>query len=285
MEAHRTALVLPGRSGVVAKVHVVRGQRVRQGQLLLELDSRSSAAAVEMARAELASAEARYRRLRDGARDEEVAAAEAQLAEAEAQLADAEAELERLRLLAGGELVADSELERTRFRAEAAAARVESLSAARGLLVTGTHPADLEAQRAEVARCKAALSAAEVDLDLTRLHAPFDGVVIAVELEPGEVVSLFDMGSGIEVADESELWVRVDVPEGRIGGLELGDEAEVVAQAIGPEPLAARVVEIAPKADRQSNTVEVAVAIADPPAILRPDMSARVQIFPTGGSR
>jgi multidrug efflux pump subunit AcrA (membrane-fusion protein) len=44
------------------------------------------------------------------------------------------------------------------------------------------------------------------------------------------------------------------------------------------------VVEIAPKADRQSNTVEVAVAIIDPPPILRPDMSARVNITTSGGS-
>ncbi|MGB5881309.1 MAG: efflux RND transporter periplasmic adaptor subunit, partial [Thermoanaerobaculia bacterium] len=76
-----------------------------------------------------------------------------------------------------------------------------------------------------------------------------------------------------------------DVPEDRLEGLELGDHAEVYAQAIGADPLAARVVEIAPKADRQSNTVEVAVAIIDPPPILRPDMSARVNITTSGGSQ
>ena len=285
VEARRTALVWPGRDGIVAQLHVIRGQQVEKGDLLLELDARTAAAAVAMASAELDQARARLRRLREGARVEELAAAGSELQEAEAQYADARAELARLLSLGESELVPAAEVEAARYRADAAAARVETLRSNQQLLQVGTHPAEIAAGEADVARTKAALEQAEVNLDLTKLRAPFDGRVIAIELEPGEVVSLFNVGSGIEIADESELWVRVDVPEDRLEGLELGDPAEVYAQAIGADPLAARVVEIAPKADRQSNTVEVAVAIIDPPPILRPDMSARVNITTSGGSQ
>jgi multidrug efflux pump subunit AcrA (membrane-fusion protein) len=264
VEARRTALVWPGRDGIVARLHVIR--------------------AVAMASAELDQVRARLRRLREGARVEELAAAGSELEEAAAQYADAKAELERLLSLGESELVPAADVEAARYRAAAAAARVETLRSNEQLLQVGTHPAEIAAGEADVARKEAALEQAEVNLDLTKLRAPFDGRVIAIELEPGEVVSLFDVGSGIEIADESELWVRVDVPEDRLEGLELGDSAEVFAQAIGPAPLSARVVEIAPKADRQSNTVEVAVAIIDPPPILRPDMSARVNITTSGGS-
>ncbi|TNF79945.1 MAG: HlyD family efflux transporter periplasmic adaptor subunit [Acidobacteria bacterium] len=284
VEARRTALVWPGREGIVAKLHVIRGQQVKEGDLLLELDARTATAAVAMASAELDQARARLLRLRQGARAEELAAAGSELEEAEAQYADAKAELERLLSLGESELVPAAEVEAARYRADAAAARVETLRSNEQLLQVGTHPAEIAAGEADVARKEAALQQAEVNLDLTRLRAPFDGRVIAIELEPGEVVSLFDVGSGIEIADESEFWVRVDVPEDRLEGLELGDPAEVYAQAIGADPLAARVVEIAPKADRQSNTVEVSVAIIDPPPILRPDMSARVNITKSGGS-
>jgi HlyD family secretion protein len=284
VEARRTALVWPGREGIVAQLHVTRGQWVEKGDLLLELDSRTAVAAVAMASAELDEARARLRRQLDGARVEELAAAGSELEEAEAQFADAKAELERLLSLGENELVPAAEVEAARYRADAAAARVETLRSNEQLLQVGTHPAEIAAGEADVARKEAALEQAEVNLDLTKLRAPFDGRVIAIELEPGEVVSLFDVGSGIEIADESELWVRVDVPEDRLEGLKLGDTAEVYAQAVGANPLAARVVEIAPKADRQSNTVEVAVVIIDPPAILRPDMSARVNITTSGGS-
>lgn len=284
VEARRTALVWPGRDGIVAQLHVTRGQEVKKGDLLLELDARTATAAVAMASAELDESRARLRRLREGARAEELAAARAELEEAEAQYADAQAELARLAALGASELVPKAEVEAARYRADAAAARVETLRSNEKLLQVGTHPAEIAAAEAEVSRKEAALQQAEVDLDLTKLRAPFDGRIIAIELEPGEVVSLFDVGSGIEVADESELWVRVDVPEDRLQGLRLGDPAEVFAQASGVGPLTARVVEIAPKADRQSNTVEVAVAIHDPPPILRPDMSARVNITIGGES-
>lgn len=284
VEARRTALVWPGRDGIVAEVHVVRGQRVKAGDLLLELDARTAAAAVEMARAGLAEARARLLRLEQGARSEELAAARAELEEAEAQHSEGQADLARLIPLGEGEMISEAEVERARYKVAAAAARVATLRSREALLRVGTHPADLAAAESAVEREAASLRQAEVNLDLTRVRAPFDGTVIAIQLEPGEVVSLFDVGSGIEIADQSELWVRVDVPEDRIAGLALGDPAEVFAQAAGLKPLTARVVEIAPKADRKSNTVEVAVAIAEPPPVLRPDMSARVNITISGGN-
>jgi multidrug resistance efflux pump len=282
VEAKRTALVWPGREGIVARVHVFRGQEVREGDLLLELDARAPAAAVEKARAELNESLARLEKVREGARAEELAAARAEVDEAEVQLADARADLERLRQLGKSELISTAELDQARYRAAAAVARAETLRSNLRLLEVGSRPSEIAGAEAEVARKEAALREAEVSLDLTRVRSPFDGRVIAIELEPGEVVSLFDVRSGIEVADESELWVRVDVPESRLHGLRLGDAAEVIAQAVGSEPLDGRVVEIAPKADRQSNTVQVAVAIEDPPPVLRPDMSARVNITVSG---
>jgi multidrug efflux pump subunit AcrA (membrane-fusion protein) len=208
VEARRTALVWPGRDGIVSRLHVIRGQQVEEGDLLLELDARTATAAVAMASAELDQARARLLRLRQGARVEELAAAGSELEESEAQYADARAELARLLSLGESELVPAAEVEAARYRADAAAARVETLRSNEKLLQVGTHPAEIAAGEADVARKEAALEQAEVNLDLTKLRAPFDGRVIAIELEPGEVVSLFDVGSGIEIADESELWVR-----------------------------------------------------------------------------
>ena len=284
VEARRTALVWPGRDGIVATVHVTRGLEVEAGQLLLELDSRGPEATLEKALAELEEARAVLRRIREGARAEELTAARAEVAEAEVLLAEARAELDRILRLEDSGLVTPAEVDTSRFRRQAAAARLETLRAKERLLLEGNRPSEIAEAEADVARCEAAVREAEVGLDLTRVRAPFAGRIIAIELEPGEVVSLFDVRSGIEVADESELWVRVDVPENRLAGLELGAPAEVVAQAFGSQRLAARVVEIAPKADRQSNTVEVAVALDDPPALLRPDMSARVEITVSGDS-
>jgi RND family efflux transporter MFP subunit len=181
--------------------------------------------------------------------------------EARANLADAQRALERLAVLSKSAAVTDDEVERGRFKAQSLVARVAALEARQRL--------------------------AEGQLALSFLRAPFDGAIVRVDLEPGEVVSLFGVQSGvgaIEIADLSEIWVRIDVPEDRIGSVALGAPAEVAVDAFGPTPLRAVVVEIAPVADRQSNTVKVAVRVLDPPPLLRPDMSARVTIRSGGAS-
>lgn len=233
VEARRRASLYPGRDGIVARVHVTLGQRVRAGTLLLELDTLLATAQAQAARAD----------------------AEA----ARADLEDARRSLGRTETLSTSGSVTQDEVDKARYRVQSLTAQLDALEARRRL--------------------------AEGQLALSFLRAPFEGVIVRVDLEPGEVVSLFGVQSGvgaIEIADLSEIWVRIDVPEDRIGSVTLGAPAEVAVDALGPEPLQAAVVEIAPVADRQSNTVKVAVRVLDPPAVLRPDMSARVTIRPKG---
>jgi HlyD family secretion protein len=190
------------------------------------------------------------------------AQAEASRADAEAaraDLEDARRSLERTEALSTSGSVTQDEVDKARYRVQSLAAQVDAFHARQRL--------------------------AEGQLALSYLRAPFDGVIVRVDLEPGEVVSLFGVQSGvgaIEIADLSQIWVRIDVPEDRIGSVTLGAPAEVSVDALGPEALKAAVVEIAPVADRQSNTVKVAVRVLDPPPVLRPDMSARVTIHPKG---
>lgn len=191
----------------------------------------------------------------------ETAAARADVNASAAELADARLARDRLEQLVTSGAATQDEVDRARYRVQRLEAQLESFAA-----------------RAELAAAR---------LELSYLRAPFDGAIVRVDLEPGEVVSLFGVQSGaggIEIADLSEIWVRVDVPEDRLGTITMGAPAEVVVDALGDATLAAEVVEIAPVADRQSNTVEVAVRVLDPPALLRPDMSARVTIRVTGDS-
>jgi len=281
IEARRVAVVLPERDGVVANVHVTRGQRVAKNELLLELDSDMIAADVEMAQAEFAREKARQQRVEEGAREEEIEAAHAEVEAAEAKHEDAQRDVTRLTQLAARNAVTTAELEDAQYLERSNRAKVEELRARERLLRKGNRESDHLEAKADVERAEAALRQAQVRLDQSRLRAPFSGVVTRINLEPGEIVSLmnFQRGSaGIEIADVTELLVKVDVPEARIGRVALGAPAEVVVNALGEKHLRGAVVEIAPLADRQSNTIEVAVRILKPPPLLRPDMSARVAI-------
>jgi multidrug resistance efflux pump len=281
VEARRSAVLRPGRDGVVARVHVTLGQSVRRGDLLIELENEPDQAEEAMAAAELALAETRLRAVRAGSRVEEVEAAGSEAEAAEASLTEAREDLSRLESLETQGAVTASEVDRTRQRARGAEARLAALRARERMLRRGNLPTDVAAAEAQLERARAALRRAQAQLELTRLRAPFDGVILALDIEQGEVVSVQSPRDIVTLADLSELWVRVDVPEGRISKVAPGAAAQVVVDALGTERLAAEVVEIAPIADRRSNTVSVAVKLLDRHDLIRPNMSARV--FVGGG--
>ncbi len=280
VEARRRAVVFPGRDGVAVRVHVELGQQVAEGDLLVELEGGVEAAELEMSRAELSLAQARLRKVASGARREEVRAADAEALAAEAQRDEAQQTLDRLERLLEHGATAAADVERARRRTEAAEARLSARQAQERLLRGGSRPADVLAARAQVERAEAALRMAQARVGLGRGRAPFTGTVVALDVVEGEVVSAQAGRGGVEVADLSELWVRVDVPEMRIARVHLGARVEVVVDALGrdAEPLAGRVVEIGPVADRRSNTIEVAIRIEEPPPMVRPNLSARVSI-------
>jgi multidrug resistance efflux pump len=281
VEARRSAIVYPGRDGVVAEVHVRPGQRLKKGELLLELVADTAAAEVAMAEADLALMNARLQQAKAGPREEEVEQASADADAATADWEDARRELNRIERLSSEEAASSTELDSARYEEKSKRARADALRARERLLRRGTREEEILAAEAQVARADAAAARAKAQFDLSRLRAPFDCTVVRIDLEPGEVVSMLSTQAGqpgIEIADVSELRVRIDVPEDRIARVRIGAPAEVIVDALSEERLKAEVVEIAPVADRQSNTIEVAVRVIDPPVLLCPNMSARVTI-------
>lgn len=281
IEARRTAILSPGRTGVIEEILVEPGQVVQKGDVLLHIEAGTERAAVAAAVAALERSKARLELVIEGPRAEEIESAGADVRAAAADLESARQNLRRIEDLAAGGSVAPADLEDARFRERSLAEKLASLQAREKQLRAGSREAEVAEARAEMLQAEALLAQARATLDLSTMRAPFDGVVVRVDLEVGETVSLFGgltRQDGVVLADVSELWVRVDVPEARIGGVRLGGRAEVIVDAVAGSRLDAEVVEIAPVADRQSNTIEVAVRIMHPPPLLRPDMSARVSI-------
>jgi len=278
VEARRSSELAPGRDGVVASIHVSLGQAVAASEVLVELEGAAERAEVAMAEAERTVAQARLSTVSRGSRVEEIEAAGAETSASEAALAELRQNRERLESLLPSGATTVAEVDRTRHREAAAEARLRSSEAREALLRRGSRRSDIRGAVAEVDRAEAALDRARARLELTLIRAPFDGTVVRLDVRPGEAIGPSERSSGLVVADMSELWVRVDVPEARIRGVSLGSPARITIDALGGETLEGQVVEIAPLADRQSNTIEVAIRLTAPPSGIRPNMSARVEI-------
>jgi multidrug resistance efflux pump len=233
---------VPGR---LRAVLVDEGARVARGQVIAEVEPAEYRARLAAARAALGIARAEEARLINGARQEEREEARAAAAQAHEVARQAAAERRRRETLFAEGVIAREELERA-VRDERVAAAREAEQHERARVVDAAARADdRERARAAVALAAAQVEEAAVLLEKTQVRAPVDGVVLRRHLRAGESLAVLPVPSPIvTLADVSALRVRADVDEADIGGLRVGAEAWVTADAYGTRRFAGRVVRV-----------------------------------------
>ncbi len=258
-------------TGRVQAVLVEEGARVRRGDVLLRLESDELAAALTQAVAAERQASARLAGLRSTGRT----SAQAALAQTDATVRAAQAELTRTEQLVAQGFVSASRLDEVRRTLEVAQAQQTSARAqTRANEETGS---DLVQAQAQLAVAQATTEAARARLAQTTLVAPADAQVLLREVEPGQIVQPGKALLSLALAGPTQISAQVD--ERFLDQLQTGQVARVVADAFAGQPLAARVLSIAPSVDAQRGAIEVKLALDAPaPAFLREDMTVSVEV-------
>ncbi|MFV3073838.1 efflux RND transporter periplasmic adaptor subunit [Niveispirillum fermenti] len=241
--ARRTATVSAELTGRVQDVLVDEGMVVTRGQELARLDATLAVIDLDLAKAR-------------------VAAAQAQAEGLSADLRDAERVLQRTSSLSRASNASEAELTRAQARAETLRAQLKGARA-----------------EMEVARISVARQAETVDRHVVR--APFDGVVIDKNAQPGEIISPMSSGgftrTGVcTLVDMTSLEVEVDVNEANIGRVRPGQKVEAVLDAYPDWKIAASVIAVVPRANRDKATIKVRIALDQRDARVLPDMGAKV---------
>ncbi len=252
--ARRRATVSAKITGKVTEVHVEEGMAIREGQVLARLDD-------SLPRRALAYEEAQL----DTAR--------AALAETEARLTLASVSLRRLSDLVAKEVASQADL-------DAAKADHDALQA------------HLALQREQVKTEEKTVAIRRQELEDTVVRAPFDGIVVSKDAQPGEMVSPISAGGGFTrtgictVVDMSSLEVEVDVNESYIHRVEPGQRVEAILDAYPDWRIPASVIAVIPTADRQKATVKVRIGFDKLDPKILPDMGVKVAFLsndPAGG--
>jgi HlyD family secretion protein len=215
---------LPGR---VAWIGVREGDEVRAGQGLARLEAAELEAERARAAAGVEAAEARLRQLESGTRSQEIARAGEAAEAAREQLEEARRELERTARLYEGGAVAREAYDRAVTAAEVAESRLAQELQRLDLAREGPPREEIEAQEARVAEAMAALAGLDARLAETTLEAPFPGRVTVKHRTGGETVS--PGAPVVTLQDLSDRWVRVYVPEDRLGAVHLGQAARIAS--------------------------------------------------------
>ncbi len=247
--ARRQATVSSKVTGKVVEVLIEEGMRVEQGQIVARLDDSTQQAQLELAKAQVESAQAA-------------------LAEIDAQLRVARLERDRLRDLAARNLTSASSL-------DAAEATFDELEAR---LETGR-------ENVNVARRNVAL--AEDSLSNMTIRAPFAGMVVSKNAQPGEMISPVSAGGGFTrtgictIVDTESLEIEVDVNEAYIQRVRPGQRVSATLDAYPDWQIPAEVIAIVPTADRQKATVRVRIGFLERDDRVLRDMGAKVAFLGT----
>jgi HlyD family secretion protein len=254
----------------VVRIPVDEGQTVKRDDVLIVLDARDERAAVEQAKASVAQSEAKLRQLREVA----LPAAEQSLVQAQATALNARQQFDRTKTLRDKGFVVQSQLDDAQRTLDIAESQ---LRAARLQVETnGLSGSDYTMALRALDQARANLTAAEVKLAQTTIKAPVDGVLIARQVEAGDVVQPGKELMVLAPAGETQVDVMID--ERQLSRLALGQKALGSADAFPSQSFAAELFYINPGIDPLRGTVEVKLRVPNPPAYLRQDMTVSVDI-------
>lgn len=243
-------------TGVIKARHVREGDSVKPGDLLLELNS-------DEAQARVHEAEAALQQLKGSTRLQ----AQAALKEATNNLEQARRERERREALQARHLLSDEQVEQAR-RSEMTA-RVANEKAQLQAAAQAAGGADEQVLQQRLAAARAALAR-------TRLVSQVTGTVQTRNVEPGDLVQPGRTLLEIATADSREIVVKVD--EKNMAPLQVGQPAQIVADAFPDQALPARVTFIAPAVDADRGTIDVHLGIGAPASFLKQGMAVSATI-------
>ena len=242
--ARRKATVSSKVTGKVIEVNVEEGMEVREGQVLARLDDSTLQAALRLYRAQLE-------------------ASKRQIPESEVRLEQARVQLTRQERLRKEGLNTPNDIDNARAEVDSLVARIASLQ-----------------EQVKVAESQIAMQLTAIDD--TVIRAPFTGVALSKDAQPGEMVSPVSAGGGFTrtgistIVDMRSLEIEVDVNEAYINRVRPNQPVMATLNGYPGWEIPASVIAVVPTADRQKATVLVRIAFKQLDPRILPDMGAKV---------
>jgi RND family efflux transporter MFP subunit len=231
--------VMAQRDGVITNISADAGARVKTGTVLATLDGRQLTANLEAARAKTRSIQADLKNW-----------------EAEAKVL--EADLVRAQRLWDEKLIAEEQLQHAQYKAE-------------------SDQWDIQRVREQLNTAKEEEHSLELELEKTRIAAPFDGLVARRYVRAGQTVA---KGERLFwVTAEGPLMLRFTLPEKFVGHVQRGLVLPIISPDVPDEKHSARIKEVSPVVDPSSGTIEVLAELLGDHGNLRPGMTANVRIL------
>lgn len=276
VEAGESATISPQLDGTVQRVLVREGDRVTPGMTIAILDDADSRLALAEAQARLAQERGNLARLQVGTRPEIIAQRQAELDAAITRKLEAKDNLERISGLTEEGALSRRALVEARAEADAARSekfRVEALLAE---AQAGSTKEEIDAQEGLVAAVQAAVRQAELAMERTEIKAPFSGIVLSREADPGDYLEIND--PILTIVNDRTLDIFLELPESLSGQVAPGMQVNLNARALPDWQQETTITAVVPTANTASRRQLVRVSLDNPPSELLPGMAIQANL-------
>ena len=246
-------------SGTIKNLNVKEGKHVREGELLIELDDQEYRLKLEKTEA------LRLRYLSELLLEKQFAVPEKELdAPTLDRVQRAEEAFNKAASLFGKGLLSREEFEKSKRNYELV------------LIETGKKKDEIQASTKGLTQAEIDVQIAQMDLEKTKIRAPFSGIITGIKVSPQETVSV-----GRELftlVDISQIKVQAKVLESEVGKMQVGREADVRFSAYPGKVFRGKVEAISPIINPEDRTCTVHILVENPEEEIKPGMHAEVEI-------
>lgn len=279
-------------SGRIQEMRFEEGDEVHKGDVIALLDPGPNQDQVNLAKAQLASAEANLTKLQNGNRPQEIEQSRAQLELSKANLTNAELVFKRQSDLAKTNVISKQDYDNAVATRDINRAQVAAAQASCELMRAGFRSEDIAAGRAQFDNARANLENAERNLSDCNLLAPSDGTIVTRALEPGAIVAAGTTAYSLCLF--SPVWIRAYIDEKSLGRIYPGMRARVYTDTNPGKPYDGQIGFISPIAEFTPKTVEtrelradlvfrLRVIVQNPDRYLRQGMPVTVKLIEGDG--
>ena len=251
--------------GRVSRIAIEEGMDVKAGDLVAQIDPREYELTLDRLRADLSASQKEYKKAQEGLRQEDKDRLDAKTRAAQSSLDLAKIELGRTKQLVDQEVLAESALDSAEDKVSQA---IETLVASQAEQAAGmkSRSEDIEKLESEMQAIRKQVAVAELNLSKVNIVAPFEGVIIAKEIEQGAIA---DLGTAIvRMIGSSRLKAVLEVPQNYRNKLKKLKKAHFFVKELGVkfnyQNNLARLVRVIPDANIYSGNIKVQIDLPDP---------------------
>jgi HlyD family secretion protein len=269
-------------TGRVAWIGVEKGDKVKEGQVLVRLEDQEFRAQYDQARGAADSARAQLEQLQHGSRPEEIQQTEHNLSEARATAANDKLTLDRTKKLVAQAVLSQQALDDATAKYEASQQRVHSLEQSYQLAKIGPRTEEIARAQGAVTQAEGQAAYAKSQLDATVIRAPISGTILDRSVEKGELLTGQFASAArpvFSLANLEDIQADLDVAQDDFAKLTPHQKAVVTVDAFPDLKWDGVIAEVSPEANRQKATIEVKVQILNPDSHLRPEMNTTVHFI------